>query len=235
VAHSQQKTSKNTRIALSLTKVVIYRRVSTDKQERSGLGMEAQLDLCTRVASAMGLEIVADFSETISGKVNPCDRPMFSEAVALAQQHGARIMVAKLDRFSREVYHVAGFTQKHLWGAATPDLLIAESPNMSQLEIYIKAMLSEEERKEIGKRTRAALAVRKAEGANLGSVGRKIAHDKARQATQEAVDMAIQLRGQGKGYQAIADALNEKGLPTSRGGIWYASVIRSRLVTLGVA
>jgi hypothetical protein len=52
VAHSQQKTSKTTRIALSLTKVVIYRRVSTDKQERSGLGMEAQLDLCTCVAGA---------------------------------------------------------------------------------------------------------------------------------------------------------------------------------------
>lgn len=214
--------------------VVIYYRVSSDKQERSGLGLEAQLDLCRKVAQQLEIEIIGEFSETISGKVAPQERPKFCQAVTLAQMNGSKIMVAKLDRFSREMYHVSGFTQKHLWGKETPDLLIASSPTMSQMEIYIWAMLGEEERRQISERTRAALAVKKAQGYELGKVGRTSSMLNARAKSESAIAMAKELRESGGSYQFISDKLNEIGLTTSKGGVWYAANIRQRLMNIGI-
>jgi DNA invertase Pin-like site-specific DNA recombinase len=214
--------------------IVIYCRVSTDQQEKSGLGLEAQLDLCRQVAQQLGLEIIGEFEETISGKADPKERPIFLQCVALAQMNGSKIMVAKLDRFSREMYHVSGFTQKYMWGKETPDLLIASSPKMSQMEIYIWAMLAEQERKQIGERTRAALAVKKAQGAQLGKAGRTASVAKARANSEDAIALAKELRGEGLGYSKIADRLNELGLTTSKGGQWYAANIRQRLMSIGI-
>lgn len=214
--------------------VVIYCRVSTGKQERSGLGLEAQLNLCRQVAEQLGMEIIGEFQESISGKIDPKERPIFCQATTLAQINGSKIMVAKLDRFSREVYHVAGFTQKYMWGRETPDLLIASSPQMTQLEIYIWAMLAEEERRQIGERTKAALAVKKSQGCELGKVGREVCAAKKRKKTEGAIALAKELRESGLGYAAIANKLNELGLNTSQGGQWYASGIRYRLKGIGV-
>ncbi|MBN3877779.1 MAG: recombinase family protein [Nostoc sp. JL23] len=136
--------------------------------------------MCRQVAKQLGLEIIGEFQETISGKIDPKERPIFCQAVTLAQMNGSKIMVAKLDRFSREMYHVSSFTKKYMWGKETPDLLIASSPRMSQMEIYIWAMLAEQERKQIGERTRAALAVKKAQGAQLGKAGKTASVAKAR-------------------------------------------------------
>jgi DNA invertase Pin-like site-specific DNA recombinase len=219
---------------IATNSVIIYCRVSTDKQEKSGLGLEAQLDLCRQVAQQLGLEIIGEFQEMISGKVAPKERPIFLQCVALAQMNGSKIMVAKLDRFSREVYHVAGYTQKYSWGTNTPELVIAESPRISQMELYLKAMLAEEERKEISRRTIAALAVKKAQGFDLGKAGRTASITKARANSEDAIALAKQLRGEGLGYSKIADRLNEAGLTTSKGGQWYAANIRLRLVNIGI-
>lgn len=151
------------------------------------------------------------------------------EALGVAQKTGARLMVAKLDRLSREVYHVSGYTQKHIFGDLTPDLIIAESPNMSQLEIYIKAMISEEERKMIGRRTREALSELKKQGVELGKTGREAAIANARNKTIDAIAYAVELREKGHSYQAIADQMNADGFTTSRGGMWYAANVRLRL------
>lgn len=214
------------------TKIVVYLRVSTDKQERSGLGLNAQSTLCKEVCERLGLDIVGEYRESISAKVHPQQRPVFMQALEKAQITGAKLMVAKLDRLSREVYHVAGYTQKHIFGDLTPDLLIAESPTMSQMEIYLKAMISEEERKMIGERTRAALAERKKQGANLGQAGRKAAQEKSIQITRDAIAYAQSLRAEGHSYQYIADVLNAEGFVTSRGGNWYAANIRLRLKSM---
>jgi DNA invertase Pin-like site-specific DNA recombinase len=213
-------------------KVVVYLRVSTDKQERSGLGLEGQKTLCKDVAIRLGLEVVEIFQESVSGKIHPEKRPIFMQALECTQLSGARLMVAKLDRLSREVYHVSGYTQKHLFGDLTPDLLIAESPNMSQMEIYLKAMISEEERRMIGERTRAALAERKKQGAELGKTGRAKALSNARDKTSDAIAYAKELRDKGYSYQAIADQMNADGFTTSRGGNWYAANVRLRLKNL---
>ena len=227
------KTSKKAQsIQWDMTKVVIYRRVSTREQGDSGLGLEAQLSQCQKVCESMGLESVGDFVDTaVSGKVDPQQRPQLMAAIALCQKEGARLMVAKLDRFSREVYHVTGYCDRYFFADRTPDLICAESPKATMLEIRIRAVVAQEEREMIGKRTRAALAARKERGdAPNGEAGRAAHLQKTYQATEAAMQLALSMRELGHGYHAIAKSLNEAGHTTSKGGKWYPANIRQRLM-----
>jgi len=226
------KTSKKAQlIQWDLTKVVIYRRVSTREQGDSQLGLEAQLSQCQKVCESTGLTIAGDFVEVVSGKVDPRERPELMAAIALCQTEGARLMVAKLDRFSREVYHVTGYCDRYFFVERTPDLICAESPKATMLEIRIRAVVAQEEREMISKRTRAALAARKARGdAPNGEAGRAAHLQKTYQATEAAMQLARSMRELGHGYHTIAKALNEAGHTTSKGGQWYPANIRQRLL-----
>lgn len=228
------KTVKKTQsIQWDMTKVVIYRRVSTREQGDSQLGLEAQLNQCRTACESIGLTIVGDFVEVVSGKADPRERPELMAAIALCQKEGARLMVAKLDRFSREVYHVTGYCDRYFFAERTPDLICAESPKATMLEIRIRAVVAQEEREMIGKRTKAALAARKARGDSPnGAVGRENHQKKCSEATSEAIAYALQMRGAGQGYHTIAKALNEAGHTTSKGGKWYPANIRQRLMSL---
>ncbi len=225
-----KNTKKPNRIQWDLTKVVIYRRVSTDEQGNSGLGLEAQDSQCLAVVRSLGLSIVGNISEVVSGKDDPRERDGFLEALAISQEHGARLMVAKLDRLSREVYHIAGYCDKYFYGAMTPDLITADSPQASMLELRIKSVIAQEEREMIAARTKAALQARKERGATPnGTAGRAKATANKREATQPAIDRAEELRAAGLGYKRIADTLNAEGFTTSKGGKWYPMSIRARL------
>ena len=226
------KTSKKVQlIQWDLTKVVIYRRVSTREQGDSQLGLEAQLNQCRTVCESTGLTISGDFVEVVSGKIDPRQRPELMKAIALCQKEGARLMVAKLDRFSREVFHVTGYCDRYFFADRTPDLICAESPKATMLEIRIRAVVAQEEREMIGKRTRAALAARKERGdAPNGEAGRESHSRKVQAATEGAITLASEMRSQGHGYHTIAKSLNEAGHTTSKGGKWYAATIRQRLM-----
>ena len=228
------KTAKKTlSIQWDVTKVVIYRRVSTREQGDSQLGLEAQLSQCQKVCESTGLTIVGDFVEVVSGKVDPRDRPQLMAAIEQCQREGARLMVAKLDRFSREVYHVTGYCDRYFFAERTPDLICAESPKATMLEIRIRAVVAQEEREMIGKRTRAALAARKERGDSPnGGAGRAAHLQKTQQATEAAMQLALSMRELGHGYHTIAKSLNEAGHTTSKGGQWYAANIRQRLMQL---
>ena len=234
------KTAKKTQsIQWDMTKVVIYRRVSTREQGDSQLGLEAQLNQCRTACESIGLTIVGDFVEVVSGKADPRERPHLMAAIALCQKEGARLMVAKLDRFSREVYHVTGYCDRYFFAERTPDLICAESPKATMLEIRIRAVVAQEEREMIGKRTKAALAARKERGdAPNGEAGRASHLQKTYQATEAAMQLARSMRKLGHGYHTIAKALNEAGHTTSKGGQWYPANIRQRLLqvtTVGVS
>jgi DNA invertase Pin-like site-specific DNA recombinase len=225
---------KTTRIQWDLQKVVIYRRVSTDEQGNSGLGLEAQDSQCLNVVRSLGLSVAGNISEVVSGKIDPRERDGFLEALAICQSEGARLMVAKLDRLSREVYHVSGYCDKYFYGPMTPDLITADSPTASMLEIRLKSVIAQEEREMISARTKAALQARKERGAAPnGETGRSNATAKKREATKDAIARAEDLRAAGLGYKRIADTLNAEGLTTSTGGKWYPMGIRSRLSTIG--
>jgi DNA invertase Pin-like site-specific DNA recombinase len=233
LAQPTPKTAISTRIQWDLTKVVVYRRVSTDEQGNSGLGLEAQDSQCHAVAKSLGLTIVGNIAEVVSGKTDPRERAGFCEALVIAQSQGARLMVAKLDRLSREVYHVSGYCDRYFYAAMTPDLITADSPQASMLEIRLRAVIGQEEREMISARTKAALQARKERGATPnGAAGRAAAAANKRTATQGAIVRAEELRATGLGYKRIADTLNGEGFTTSTGGKWYPMGIRARLVAV---
>lgn len=210
------------------TKAVLYLRVSTREQGKSGLGLDAQKNLCIEVCEKLNIEIVGIYQEIISGKKKPIKRDVFKEALSIAQKNKAAIMVAKLDRFSRDIAHLTDFTNGYMVKNC-PKLICADNPNASEFEINIRASISQEERKMISQRTKAALQIKKEQGYELGKQGRKAATEQARQLTQNAINIAYQYYQQGYSYQKIADILNQQGYKTSRGSNWTKQALTKRL------
>lgn len=208
--------------------VVIYTRVSTDEQGKSGLGLDAQLDACRKLASFEGLEVVGEYQDVCSGKSDPMIRDGFKTAIETAIQHGAKLLISKLDRLSRDVFYVSSFTNGFMIKNC-PKLIIAENPNASEFEINLRASLAQEERRLISERTKAALAVKKAQGCNLGQAGRQSHSDKAQEATEAAIIRALELRKQGLSLDKVCTVLNTEGYTTSRGSQWSKQALNKRL------
>ena len=208
--------------------VVIYTRVSTDEQGKSGLGLDAQLDACRKLADCEGLEVVGEYQDVCSGKSDPMIRDGFKTAIDTAIQFGAKLLISKLDRLSRDVFYVSSFTNGFMIKNC-PKLIIAENPNASEFEINLRASLAQEERRLISERTKAALAVKKAQGCNLGQAGRQSHSDKAQEATEAAITRALELRKQGLSLDKICTVLNTEGYTTSRGSQWSKQALNKRL------
>ncbi|HNK90294.1 MAG TPA: recombinase family protein [Chitinophagales bacterium] len=211
--------------------IVIYLRVSSEEQEKSGLGLEAQLIACQDYCTNNNFNIQGIFTDIISGKIDPQKRKGFMEAIKIAKSKNCPIITAKQDRFSREVSHVALYFNNTMFGKKTPKLIFADSPNASIFEINIKASLSQEERRLIGIRTREALARAKARGKELGKVGREIANKKRQLALNNVMNRARDLYNDGKGYAEIATILNNEGLRNIAGKNWTRMNIYNRLKT----
>jgi DNA invertase Pin-like site-specific DNA recombinase len=139
------------------------------------------------------------------------------------------LVVAIQDRLTRSLSDWDGFVTGRIYGRRTPQLIIAESPNSSVFEMDLRAVFAKEERRKIGERTRKALAIKKEQGYVFGRVGSQVAADKARTETQDAIELAVQLRRNNLSYQKIADILNRKSYTTSRGTPWSRENIYSRL------
>lgn len=210
-------------------KIVIYLRVSTNEQGDSKLGLEAQLELCRRYATVSDKEIIEVFTEIVSGTIPLNERTEFQYALLTAQKHGASLVVAKLDRLARDVYEVSGYINRRTFGASTPPLIVAERPTASEFELNLYASLGQEERRLISERTKAALAVKKAQGAELGKAGRTVSTNNARKATDAAMTRAWELFQQGISYQKITDILNAEGFKTSRGSEWSKQSVYKRM------
>lgn len=213
----------------AITKYVsVYLRVSSEEQGNSGLGLEAQLQLCKQVAANLGLEVTGIYEDVISGKSNPMDREGFKAAINNAQENKGQILIAKLDRLARDVYYISSLVNGYMIKNC-PKLIIADNPNASEFEINIRASISQEERKMISERTKAALQIKKQQGYELGKAGRKASVDKANELTKDAIERAKELRNQGLSYENIASILNKEGYTTSRGNNWTKRKVHARL------
>ena len=150
------------------TTIVAYFRVSTQKQGRSGLGLEAQRKAVTAYAAQQGLTIVEEFTEVETGKGADAleRRPVFARALQRAKKLKAPIVVAKLDRLSRDVAFIATLMTKKV------EFVTADDPTKSPFMLHIKAAVAEEERRMIAQRTRDALAAAKERGVVLGNQAR---------------------------------------------------------------
>src|SRR5450755_3561424 len=146
--------------------IISYIRVSTGKQGKSGLGIEAQRAAIARFATAEGLEVLTEFVEVKTGKGSDAidRRPRLAEALAKARKAKAPVVVAKLCRLSRDVAFISG-----LMAQRVPFIVAELGADADPFMLHIYAALAEKERGMIADRTRAALAAKKAQGATLGN------------------------------------------------------------------
>jgi DNA invertase Pin-like site-specific DNA recombinase len=215
---------------------VAYYRVSTRQQQRSGLGIEAQRASVTRFAEAENLRIIAEYVEAETGKgADALDRrPQLTAALAAAKSAKCSVVVAKLDRLSRDVAFVAG-----LMAQRVPFIVAELGRDADPFMLHLYAALAEKERRLISERTKAALAVRKATGAKLGNpINIREAGDRGRAAAIAAADdyaralmpVLRAVRAEGStSIGAVARALNDRKIPTSRGSRWHVSTAANLL------
>ncbi len=213
----------------TLRRFVAYYRVSTDRQGRSGLGLDAQREaVAGQVRRAAGM-IVADFTEIESGK--RADRPELRVALAEAKRHRATLIIARLDRLSRNMAFIANLMD------ARVEFVACDNPHATRLTLHILAAVAEHEREMISARTRAALAVAKARGVRLGNPRAALARERAaatHRATADKFAATVHaaiggMAAQGMSLRAIARELDQRGVPTARGGVWQAVQVRNVL------
>ena len=149
-----------------MQQAIAYYRVSTARQGRSGLGIEAQREAVTRFAAAEGFDLTAEFVEVETGKGSDAldRRPQLAAALATGRQKKCPVIVAKLDRLSRDVAFISG-----LMAQRVPFIVAELGRDADPFMLHLYAALAEKERRLISERTRAALAARKAQGARLGN------------------------------------------------------------------
>jgi DNA invertase Pin-like site-specific DNA recombinase len=215
---------------------VAYLRVSTHRQGRSGLGVEAQREAIRRFAEAEGIQILGEHVEVETGKGSDAldRRPILAQALAQAHQRRCPIIVAKLDRLSRDVSFIAG-----LMAQKVPFVVAELGTDADPFMLHLYAALAEKERSLISQRTKAALAAKKAQGVKLGNPNYAASVGKAREAIVANADQfATSVLPIVEGIQAsgvvaldrIAAALNARGVHTRRGGKWHASTVRNLLL-----
>src|SRR5450631_3512516 len=198
---------------------IAYIRVSTARQGKSGLGLEAQQAALARFAEAEGYNLLQTFEEVETGKgADALDRrPQLTAALKAAKQHKAPIIVAKLDRLSRDVHFISG-----LMSHKTPFIVAELGADADPFMLHLYAALAEKERRLISQRTRDALSAKKAQGVRLG--GLNASGVKKR---DEAIERAEGLRSvmtelAGMSTRSIAAELNKRQIPTPAGGSWHS-------------
>jgi DNA invertase Pin-like site-specific DNA recombinase len=215
--------------------IIAYYRVSTARQGRSGLGLDAQREAVTRFAAAEGFEIARELVEVETGKgADALDRrPQLATALKDARRRRCPVVVAKLDRLSRDVHFISGLMAERV------QFVVAElGADVDPFILHLFAALAEKERALIATRTRDALQRAKARGVKLGgpklAQARKMAVEAvAANADRHAANVLpiireIQRAG-AKSLRAIAEALNARGVPTARGGRWQAMTVSNVL------
>jgi DNA invertase Pin-like site-specific DNA recombinase len=210
-----------------------YLRVSTDKQGKSGLGIEAQRQALERFAAAEGFGLGRVYVEVEIGKGSDAldRRPQLAAALKEARQQRCSIAVARLDRLSRDVHFISGLMVHRV-----PFLVADLGPDVDPFILHLFAALAQKERALISKRTTEALAAAKARGVTLGNpkIGearqRAVAEivDRADQRAANVIAIMRQIqRGGATSLRQIADALNARGISAPRGGQWHATSVRN--------
>jgi len=206
---------------------VVYTRVSTEEQGRSGLGLEAQerdIGIYLENFSEVPWEVIGRFQDVLSGGND--DRPQLAEAIKLVRTTGAELLVAKLDRLSRDVAFIATLIKDN-----KVRLRVANTPQADKFMLHIYAVLAEKERDFISERTKAALKAAKARGVQLGGLRDKTmkrneaVQMKAKADAEKAMRIIGPLRQAGQTLTAIAATLDDMGAKTSRGGKWSATQV----------
>jgi DNA invertase Pin-like site-specific DNA recombinase len=222
--------------------LIAYLRVSTAGQGRSGLGLDGQRAAIETFAAENNFTIVAEHVEVQSGKgADALDqRPQLAAALQAARKlgKGTPIIVAKLDRLSRDVAFISG-----LMAQRVPFIVAELGADADPFMLHLYAALAEKERSLISVRTKAALQAAKARGVTLGNrtnlaeAGRKGGEARAAQAEQHARNALPLIReaqaGEARSLARIAAALNARGLETAQGARWSPMAVKRVLDRAG--
>ena len=220
-----------------MSKFVTYKRVSSQEQGKSGLGLEAQerdIQLFLENYADAPFEVVGEFVEVHSGADN--DRPQLTAAIALAKKENAVLVVSKLDRLSRRVSHLSALMEER-----GLDFKVAQMPHADRFQLHIYAALAEQERQFISQRTKSALAAAKARGVRLGATKNTVAamvkarQEQAKRDAQKVAGVVLPLKAAGSSLRHICEVLNASGARTSRGGNFHPSLVSRMVKTLEAA
>ena len=225
--------------------VIFYLRVSTDRQGRSGLGLEGQQAALDAFAASEGYEAVRAYVEVETGKGSDAldRRPQLAAALADARRRGCPVAVAKLDRLSRDVHFISG-----LMAHRVPFVVAELGPDVDPFVLHLFAALAEKERKLISTRTKAALEAAKARGQVLGGYRGGPAPDDAARASAvaarrekaagragdllPAIREAREALGEGASLAAVAKELMRRGVKTPAGkDAWAPAQVQRVLAT----
>ena len=213
--------------ARAARRFVAYYRVSTDRQGRSGLGLDAQQKAVGDYLNGGAWELVGEFVEVESGK--RADRPELAKALDACRKQKARLVIAKLDRLSRNLAFIATLMESGV------EFVAVDNPYANKLTVHILAAVAEHEREAISERTKAALAAAKARGKRLGTPDPKGAVKRMQAALRakttgfaanvQPIIREIRMAGH-TSHNAIAAQLNARKVATARGGKWTHVQVR---------
>ncbi len=219
-----------------MPQIVAYLRVSTTQQGKSGLGIEAQRAAIARFCEAEGYDVEAEHVEVETGKGTDAleRRPQLAAALARAKRLKCPVVVAKLDRLSRDVAFISGLMSKRV-----PFVVVELGTDCDPFMLHIYAAFAERERTIIAARTKAALAALKATGVKLGNPtnlpeaavkGRATNTLVADSFAENVLPLVRQMQAGGARTLAeLAAGLNNRGVQTARGCTWHAMTVRNLL------
>lgn len=218
-------------------KFISYLRVSTDKQGKAGLGIEAQRASITGYLNGGTWELLQEYVEVESGKTS--DRPQLQEALKACKRTGAALVIAKLDRLSRDPDFLGTLMKSDI------EFIACDMPDANKFMVRIMAALAEKEREMISERTKAALKAAKIRGVKLGkpenatpegrakgiALSLEKRQEKANRFAAEVLPIILEHKAQGQSLRGIADVLNSSSVLTASGksGTWTASAVKAIL------
>jgi DNA invertase Pin-like site-specific DNA recombinase len=215
-----------------MTLFVAYFRVSTDRQGKSGLGLDAQREAVRRYVADRG-DIAEEFTEIETGKKN--NRPQLAFALAACRKRRAVLVIACLDRLARKVHFISGLMESGV------DFVAVDMPHADKFMLHIRAAVAENEGELISKRTRAALAAAKQRGIKLGNpnpspalaLARQASHAEANRFADTMRPLIEKLQRESLSLRGIAAELNRRSMPTARGKQWQARQVKNILLRTG--
>ena len=206
-----------------------YLRVSTKAQKLDGLGMSSQEQVVGDFVARQGGELVGVFREVESGAKTDQDRPALSEALAVAKKMKATLIVAKLDRLSRNAEFLLRLQNSNV------SFVCCDCPNVDKFTVGILALVAQRERELISERTKAALQAAKRRGKVLGSRNPVLQVQRMNEGCRRAKEsffsevrpVIAEIESSGVDtLQGIADCLNRRGIQSRSGGLWHPSTVR---------